>query len=110
MKRETAKKILVIYSLFVIFVSILPIKEPHIKEYTLDKIIHFFIYFIMTYFCISSFSSSRYLMSFLYVLFLGTFIETIQYFLPYRSFDFRDIVANSLGSIAGIFLLWKLER
>ena len=43
MKRETAKKILVIYSLFVIFVSILPVKEPHIKEYTLDKIIHFFI-------------------------------------------------------------------
>ncbi len=110
MKREAARKILAMYSLFVILVSILPIKEPHIKEFTFDKIIHFFIYFIMTYFCILSFSSSRYLMSFLYALFLGIFIEIVQYFLPYRSFDFKDIIANSLGSIVGIFLFWKLER
>ncbi|WP_339616542.1 VanZ family protein [uncultured Gilvimarinus sp.] len=44
------------------------------------------------------------------VLFLfSTGIECIQYTLPWRSFDMRDIAANTMGTLLGL-LLWWLGR
>ncbi len=105
MKNNTAKKIVIIYSLFILFVSFLPLKRiPQFEEFPVDKIFHYFLYLILVYFCMSAFTSAKYIKSFFYALFLGIFVEVVQYFLPYRSFDFKDIIVSTLGSITG--LMW----
>jgi len=41
------------------------------------------------------------------VLFLfSTAIECVQYTLPWRSFELRDIAANSAGTLVGLLLWW----
>lgn len=37
------------------------------------------------------------------------FFETLQYFLPYRTFDFWDIVADSVGAFVGILVLLAIQ-
>ena len=46
---------------------------------------------------------------FLFTVFFGLTIETIQFFLPYRSFEIMDIVYNTFGSFfsAIIFKLFN---
>ena len=50
-----------------------------------------------------------YLMPVLYVLMVGLVFagicEGIQYFLPYRSFNINDLLANFIGIVTGILLL-----
>ncbi|WP_339898808.1 VanZ family protein [uncultured Gilvimarinus sp.] len=44
------------------------------------------------------------------VLFLfSTGIECIQYTLPWRSFDVRDIAANTAGIVLGLLLWWLVS-
>ena len=35
---------------------------------------------------------------------MGVGVECVQYFLPWRSFEFLDMVANSTGALLGIIL------
>lgn len=48
-------------------------------------------------------------LSILNSIFLGllfaVFLESIQWFLPYRSFNVNDLIANSVGVLAGVLLL-----
>ena len=37
-------------------------------------------------------------------------IEIIQYFLPYRMFDWWDMLANSLGAVVGLFMILQVEK
>lgn len=38
----------------------------------------------------------------------GIIMELVQqYFIPFRSFDIRDMTANSIGAIAGYFISIK---
>ena len=41
---------------------------------------------------------------------LGGMIEIYQYFLPTRSFEILDLVADSLGILIGLFLFLHLSR
>lgn len=45
----------------------------------------------------------------LIVLFSCVFFETLQYFLPYRSFEFTDILSDTTGVILGL-LIYFLSR
>jgi VanZ family protein len=49
-------------------------------------------------------------LSFLYAVLLGTGIEAVQYYIPYRSFEARDIAINCLGAAAGIIFTILLRR
>jgi len=43
--------------------------------------------------------------------FLGGFVsEVVQSTLPYKEFDFLDVVANLLGSSIGLYISYNLER
>lgn len=100
-----------IYSAFIFLVSVVPVKSVGFHHLYWDKLVHFFLYFFLVIVIIralilsnlSTFLKKRnYLFAFGYAFFLGVCIELIQYFLPYRSFEYVDILFNILGSIVGI--------
>lgn len=81
----------------------------------LDKIVHFFLFGLLILFWgirIWTGAASRHRwkekMFFLLVIILlfGVAMEFVQfYFIPYRSFDRWDIVADSVGALTGYFFL-----
>ena len=39
----------------------------------------------------------------------GGFSELLQYFIPWRTYDFRDLTANLMGSVVGFYLILKTK-
>ena len=112
-KNSYRRKVLFIYSLFIIIISVLPVNSPkELENLDADKIVHLLIYsvFVLLY-AVSFFRRSHlYIKSFVYGFCLGLFIEILQYFIPYRSFDVLDIAANSLGAVVGLFIVYRLKK
>lgn len=48
--------------------------------------------------------------SLLFAIILGISFETIQYFLPYRSFDWTDITSDFTGTMIGYLIYLLLSR
>lgn len=46
----------------------------------------------------------------LYGLGLGLFIEIVQYFLPYRSTEFLDVAADSIGLALGVVIIYGYSK
>lgn len=97
-----------IYTLFVLFISVIPVKPGGSVPF-LDKIAHFFIYFLLSFLIVNTLflgkSRHPYLYGFSYAFVLGLIIECAQFFLPYRSFELSDLACNFLGCSAGIRIL-----
>lgn len=80
-----------------------------------DKAIHLIIYFIFVLiwatYLFKFYKKINYVNLFLALLFIyGIVIEILQErFIPTRSFDFWDIIANTLGILIG-FVLWYKWR
>ena len=80
-----------------------------------DKLLHFTLYFVLLIFVgkglvnyfDSSYSNNRIIViAFLYCLFLGVGIEFLQsIFVPGRSGDFFDVLANATGASVGVVIL-----
>ena len=99
-----------IYSFFIIVAALLPVRFPPQLLFPFqDKIIHILIYFLLAFLVVNTFYrrkiSNLRKYSFIYVFCLGAFTEIIQHFLSYRSFEFGDILANSLGGFLGVLLI-----
>ncbi len=80
-----------------------------------DKIVHFFLYFIFSWAIFSDFSakiSKKYTFIILFsAAILGGSIEIIQnYFIPGRSGDWFDLIADVSGSLAFLLLFLKTIR
>jgi VanZ family protein len=79
---------------------------------SIDKIIHFSIFCIMTFLgAISLKNGHRFakttipvLVSLLIAIFYGTFLELMQSFIPNREFDYADLAANIGGSAVGVLV------
>jgi VanZ family protein len=73
-----------------------------------DKLIHFLIYLLLAFILVNTLIIEEkhhpYLGGVLYAFTLGLVIESLQFFIPYRSFEIKDIFFNLLGSITGISL------
>jgi len=147
MRKLFSFRILFIYTIFILFISIIPVNAESIGSFPfLDKIIHFLIYTLLAFLAINTFrlngrkncyslyhnaagcargklrsgtspakswrnkrthghsQCGLQIKVFLYCFFVGTVIECIQYFLPFRGFEGFDILANSAGSVAGILV------
>lgn len=89
----------------------------HSQHPSLDKLIHFGVFSVLSYFAITGivkqyrFSSRKFQaakMGWLYAIILGTITETGQYFLGYRTFDWLDLAANASGASVGFlyFQIW----
>jgi len=113
MKLSQEWKKVFLYSVLILVISVLPVKEIKILEKSgADKLIHFCLYLILALIVIHSLIKSfhPYIYSFLYCLCWGTFVEAVQYLVPYRTFEVRDLFFNSLGSIVGLSFSYKFRR
>lgn len=112
MKLPREKKILITYSLFILVVSILPVGKHKVLPYfPLDKAVHFFLYMLLSAVGVYAFKENRFCIfkAFVYALVFGLLIESIQGFIPYRSFEAEDVLINVLGAGAGIVFRNKLS-
>ncbi len=105
--------IVIVYAFFVFWLSIQPITEEIPDKFPYqDKVLHIGLYAILSgilalgmirsekeYLSITIVSMSIFI-STLY----GFFLEVCQIFVPTRSFDWLDVVANFIGSLFGVIL------
>ena len=104
---------LTIYSIMIFIFSSQP--EIGVEQYFYgqDKVMHFVIYGMHTFLCLLTLSDRISLLKFIqyfWALILsvsyGIFNEIYQYFIPEREFSFGDIIANSLGVITFLILIY----
>jgi len=99
-----------IWGLFILLVDLIPASPIKNQEKTWligpDKIIHFIQHFVLSsliFFGYLRYSTSqriRIFWSIVIPLLFGVMIELIQeFFVPYRSFNLKDILANALGTL-----------
>jgi VanZ family protein len=95
------------YSIIVICASVLPLTMPS-PILWFDKYLHAVTYFLLSWLLahtlVKKNLSHPCLISFSYAFFLGAFIECVQYFIPYRFFEFQDLLANAAGAGAGLLI------
>lgn len=105
--------LLIVYSVVVFIFSSRP--EVGIGQYFYgqDKVMHFFAYGIHAFLCMAALSDKiLFLKLFHYFLALalsityGIFNEIYQYFIPEREFSWGDILANSLGIMTFLILVY----
>ena len=77
----------------------------------LDKWIHFFLFLVLVFLWCRAYNLKT-KKTFLFITILsivyGIIMELVQqYFIPFRSFDVRDMIANSVGAVAGYFISVK---
>ena len=88
-------------SIFIVFILSIVNAEsiPTFKNlsFDADKIVHAIVYFILTYLgLLSRFNISKLTLSLL-IFFFGLFIEIVHFFVPYRFFEYFDLLANLIG-------------
>ena len=102
---------LIVYLL--IFYKSVDVKSPTIY---FDKIIHFLLFFIQSFLITKTYFSLKFSFNFfkmiLIILLIFCFlIEIIQIIIPYRTFEYSDLLSNilgsALGSVFGYFLVSK---
>jgi VanZ family protein len=107
---------LFIWIFVITFLSLIDLSSINLKIKTnswikLDKIIHFIFYFTLTALLINYFKNKikNYIIyCFFAAVIFGIIIEILQDIVPTkRSFDYFDILANSLGSLTIIMVFLK---
>ena len=82
--------------------------SDYIKDLTellTDKVIHIGVFILWTCWLSGQFIS--FLKIFFYTSIFGFLIEVIQYFLPYRSWELLDLLANEIGILIGVIIAIK---
>jgi VanZ family protein len=108
--------LLIVYSIVIFIFSSRP--EVGVEQYFYgqDKVIHFLTYGIHAFLClvtlgdrILSLKSIQYFLALILSFSYGIFNEIYQYFIPEREFSFGDILANSLGIITFLILVYIFQ-
>jgi len=100
-------------TLFIIFLSLKKIEGNKIFYFPYqDKLLHSLAYgfLCVTYFWTMKFSwkiNNPIYKAVIFSITLGIILEIIQSYLPYRMFDFWDIIANFLGVMVFILIILK---
>jgi VanZ family protein len=78
------------------------------RPYLRSIFVNYFEYLLLAFIAINTSllcgEKRPYLFSFSYAFGVGLIIEGIQFFLPYRSFEFSDILSNGVGCALGLLL------
>lgn len=81
-------------------------------KFHFDQVLHSFVYIlIMLYYLFGQYSgfnlfkNKSFIKYLTLILFLATITEFIQLFVPYRSFNVFDMVANFVGILAGVMVI-----
>jgi VanZ family protein len=101
------------YTLWLTAVSLTPLNDLDLPSFKFaDKIVHFFLYFFLTLLWILALQKLQRIKIrlLIFIILWGIIIEFLQeYFIPGRSGDIFDAVANTIGSISAIFLCVKYQ-
>ena len=86
-------------------------KQPSLINNPIGTAInHFFYFFYLTFLgLIYSLSEKKFINSFFFLFFLSFFLELLHFFIPNRSFELNDLLANIVG-VVGIFFLFTLKK
>ena len=76
-----------------------------LPELLTDKVIHIGVFILWTCWLSGQFIS--FLKIFFYTSIFGFLIEVFQYFLPYRSWELLDLLANEIGILIGVIIAIK---
>ena len=116
MDKKLISQIAVCYTLILILLSLVPVPDlglPKFKLLELDKLMHFIMYLIFALVWglkIENFSERKMEIS-AYLILFGLGLEILQHILPFgRYFDLGDFVADSIGVLFGIFILYYLKK
>ena len=86
-------------------------KQPSIVNSPIGTSINHFFYFTYLTFLglIYSLSKKKFINSFLFLFVLSLFLELFHFFIPNRTFELNDFLANVAG-VLSIFFLFKLKK
>ncbi len=122
MKGVFSWKVVLLYSLLIVFFSTIPLTISESLSFPLsDKLFHLLIYFFLSLEVTNTFLISNHkifilrlkmgnfvkkrvcaqLVGFFYAFFLGLLVEVVQLCLPFRNFEAADILSNVSGSLLG---------
>ena len=102
-------RILAIASAILIFIlSLIQVEPPEIPLVK-DKVLHFLAYFCLASLVLKASENTKISYLLLIMLSMGVLIEIIQGNLGLRYFEYMDIIANSLGILAG-FLIYIMRN
>ena len=110
MSKTSIKKwmlfIFAFYLLAIVLLNILPIdtaekiSEDFFGDFRMDYLIHVFLFLPWTLFRCLFFKNGK-LLWMIIGIFCSVAIELVQYYLPYRSFNFYDMLFNVVGLLFG---------
>ncbi len=108
--------LLIVYSVVIFIFSSRPEVGVELLFYGQDKVIHFTTYGIQAFLCLAALSGKiiplklfHYFLALSFSVSYGIFNEIYQYFIPEREFSFGDILANSLGIITFLVLVYIFQ-
>jgi VanZ family protein len=99
--RKVFKVLFVFYSFFIFVLSVIP---RGVEVGNSDKFSHFLAFFVFAVLLKVSYRTS-FLKTIILSLLFGAFIEFVQFFLPYRSCELLDLVADGVGSVLGSLII-----
>ena len=116
MDKKLISRIAVLYTFLLILLSLVPnpgITYPRFQLFELDKLVHFFMYLFFV--VVWGLGNKDFLQNktriFFYAVLFGLLLEILQHVLPFgRHFDWGDFVANSLGVLFGVFILYSIKK
>jgi len=106
--------IFIFWMIAITVLSIIPhqddsiIKNSNITESGMEK--HLIAYFIAAFLCYYAFKKNHIvfiLLSGCYIFLYSFALEALQFFLPYRTFNIKDVAANAFGIILFI-IIWRV--
>jgi VanZ family protein len=112
------KTLAALYLAVIAILSLMPVNDlPHFTVFpAIDKAVHFSMYFGLSFLVCWSLEVNRDRMKPLYLMLAGVFMygvlmEILQRTMHNgRNFDFRDMIANLTGAVAGILLYRYFDR
>ena len=105
---KSYRRVILITALIAVFVfQILPVKNPSPVK-GIDKIVHFFIYFCLTF--LFWWNGLSLFKSVIFAILYGILMEIVQIPVPTRDVSFFDFLANCLGTFAFLGLRLSLKR
>jgi len=106
MKRNIQKLLLILWIVIIFILTGYPTLEtPKIKEFPVDKLYHFFVFFIMGLLETRLLKTKYFFLLGCSVVFLSEFQ---QIFIPGRDFEMLDIIAGIMGLVV-IYFIYKAK-
>ena len=113
-EKKILKYFFIIYTVLIIVLAIIPIGNSDVLTHTsiisfrADHILHVLVFIPWAFFCIRL--KKNLLPWFVWGILYAIGAESIQYLLPYRSFNISDMLSNIIGVVVGFVVFVPLKK